>query len=115
MKKGTRSFEVRRPKCEDGGHEVSTREGPEELTLRTEGVGSQKSCIKHAFCQAINKGIEGEDWEELYDCYTEMSRAVGVKKPNENQKAKAFGKMKAAKDREEDFYDPERKDNILEK
>ena len=29
------------------------------------------------------------------------------------QKRKPFGKMKAAKDRREDFYDPERKDNIL--
>ena len=38
---------------------------------------------------------------------------MGVKKPHENQKAKALWKMKAAKDRGEDFYDPERKENIL--
>ena len=42
-----------------------------------------------------------------------MSKAAGVKKPNENQKAKGFWKMKAAKDRRDDFYDSERKDNIL--
>ena len=29
------------------------------------------------------------------------------------QERKPFGKMKAAKDRGEEFYDPERKDNIL--
>ena len=51
-----------------------------------------------AFCQALYKGIEGEDWRELYDANKEMSRAVGFKKPQEAQKAKAFQKMKAAKD-----------------
>ena len=35
---------------------------------------------------------------ELHDAYKEMSRAVGVKKPQEVQKAKALWKMKAAKD-----------------
>ena len=30
-----------------------------------------------------------------------------------NQKVKVIWKMKAVKDREEDFYDPERKDNFL--
>ena len=67
----------------------------------------------HPFCQAIYKGIEGEDWEELYDCHKETSKAAGVKRPNENQKAKALWKMKAARDSGEDFYDPERKDKIL--
>ena len=35
LKEGTRLFEMRRPKVEEGGPEVSIREGPEELTLRT--------------------------------------------------------------------------------
>ena len=26
-----------------------------------------------AFCQALYKGIEGEDWEEMYDSYKVMS------------------------------------------
>ena len=38
---------------------------------------------------------------------------MGVKKPREAQKATDFWKMKAAKDREEDFNDPESKDKIL--
>ena len=101
------------------------------MTLRTEDVGSKKACINvdhiaedicgpplvdadwRAFCQAIYKGIEGRDWEELNEHYIEMSRAAGVRKPNESQIARALWKMKAAKDKGEDFYDPERKDNIL--
>ena len=67
----------------------------------------------HAFCQAINKGIERQDWEELYDCCTEMSRAARVKKPPEAQKAKALWKMKGAKDAGQEYHDPGREDNIL--
>ena len=61
---------------------------------------------RHAFCQAFCKGIEGEDWRELYDACKEMSRAVGVKKPQEAQKAKALWRMKAAEDAGEEYYDP---------
>ena len=123
LKEGTRSFEVGRPKFEEGSPDVSIREGPEELTLRTEEVGSKQACINvdhiaqdrwgppsintdwHAFCHAIYDGIDGKDWEELYEHRKEMSGAAGVRKPYETQKAKALWKMKAAKDRREDFYD----------
>ena len=57
--------------------------------------------------------IEESEWEELYFHYREMSKATGAQKPSESQKAKALWAMKAAKDREEEFYDPARKDNIL--
>ena len=67
----------------------------------------------HAFCQAIHEGIEGSEWEELYHRYRGMSKATGAKKPNESQRARALRAMKAAKDREEDFCGPARKDNIL--
>ena len=40
--------------------------------------------------RALCKGIEGEDWEEMYDSYKAMSEAVGVEKPQEAQKAKAL-------------------------
>ena len=59
----------------------------------------------YAFCQALYKGIEGEDCGELRDACKEMSRAVGVKKPQEAQKAKALWKMKAAKDAGEEYHD----------
>ena len=31
----------------------------------------------HAFCQAIYKGVEGRDWEEVYKHYKEMARQRG--------------------------------------
>ena len=49
------------------------------------------------------------------DACKEMSRAVGVKKPQEGQKAKALWKIKAAKDAGEEYYDPTREDNIMER
>ena len=61
-----------------------------------------------ALCQALYKGIEGEDWGELFDAYKEMSRAVG-----KAQKAKALWAMKAAKDAGEEHFDPTGEDNIL--
>ena len=64
----------------------------------------------YAVCQALYIGTEGEDWEEMYDSYKVMSRALGVKNPQEAQKAKALRAMKAAKDRKEEFYDPARED-----
>ena len=67
----------------------------------------------YAFCQALYKGIEGEDLEDMYFSYKEMSRAVEVEKPQEAQKARALWKMKAAKDAGEEYYDPSREDNIL--
>ena len=110
------------------------RESPDELTLRAEEVETSKALINvdhieqerwgpplvdadgYAFCQALYKGIEGEGWEEMYESFKEMSRAVergGVNKPQEAQKAKALWKVKAAKDAGEEYYDPDRKDNIL--
>ena len=41
-----------------------------------------------------------------------MSKALGIQKPQEAQKAKALWAMKAAKDRKEQYYDPARKDYI---
>ena len=69
----------------------------------------------YAFCLALYKGIEGEDSEEVYDSYKIMSIAVGVKKPQEAQKAKALWAMKAAKDRKEEHHDPAREEDILER
>ena len=66
----------------------------------------------YTFCQALFKGIEGEDREDMSYTYKVMSRAVGVKKPQETQKAKALWVMKAAKDRREKFYDPSREEDI---
>ena len=64
--------------------------------LITTGMPSVRRCIK---------GIEGEDWGDMYEAYKEMSRAVEVKKPQETQKAKAL-----AKEAGEEYYDPTRED-----
>ena len=40
----------------------------------------------------------------MFESYKEMSRAVGVKKPQEAQKAKALWKMKAATDAGEEYH-----------
>ena len=124
------TFEVRKPKVPEGCQEVTVRENSGELTLRAEEVGSLNTYINvnrfergrwgpllvdadwYAFCQALCKGIEGEDWEYMYDSYKVMSRAVGVRKPQEAQKAKASWVMKAAKEAGEEHYDPKREDKI---
>ena len=64
--------------------------------------------VSQTFCQAIYKGIEGKEWEELHFHYREMSKAAEARKPSESHKAKAFWAMKAAKDTEKEFYDPAR-------
>ena len=109
----------------------TVREGAGDLTLRTGEFDTLKACINvdhidenflgpplvdadwDAFCQAIYKGVEGNEWGELYHHYREMSKSAGAKKPSESQKAKALSAMKAAKDRGDEFYDLARKDNIL--
>ena len=68
-----------------------------------------------AFCQALYKGIEGEDWEEMCDSYKVITMAVGVKKPQEAQKAKELWAMKTAKDTKEEFYDPAREEDIAKR
>ena len=65
-----------------------------------------------AFCQALYKGIEGKDWEEMNDSHKVISLVVGVKKPQKAQKAKPCGSCKAAQDRKEEFYDPAREEDI---
>ena len=82
------------------------------ITLRRTG-GDLVDADWHAFCQAICKGIEGRDWVQLHEHCKEMSRAARVGKPSVNQNARALWKMKAAKNRGEDFCDFEREDNIL--
>ena len=123
-------FEVRRPKVPEGCPQVTVSKNSDELTLRAEEVGALKAYVNvdhiekerwghplvdydwYAFCEALFQGIEGEDWGEIHFSYKEMSRAGGVKKPHEAQKAKALWKMKAAKDAGEENYDPMREVRI---
>ena len=59
------------------------------------------------------KEFEGEEWEELHCPYRDMSKATGAKKPSESQKAKFLWATKAAKDREEEYFDLAPKKNIM--
>ena len=54
--------------------------------------------------QAICKGNEGKEWEAWDDHYRELHQATGTEKPGDSQKAKARWTMKAAKDRDDDFF-----------
>ena len=124
LRRGTGTFKVRKPKVPEGCSDVTVRESLDELTSRSEEVETSKAYIDvnhieserwglplvdadwYAFCHALYKGIGGKDWEEMYDSYKVMSKAVCVKKPQEAQKAKALWTMKAVKGRKEEFYDP---------
>ena len=82
LNKGIGKLRVRRTKGSEEHPEVTVRESPDELSLRADEVGTWNSYINvdhiekerwgpllvdhdwHAFCQALYKGIEGEDWEE---------------------------------------------------
>ena len=131
LHRDTGTFKVRKPKVPEGGSDITIMESLDELILRAEEVNTLKAYIdvgltkrerwgpplvdadQYASCHALYKGIEGEDWEEMYDSYKAMSKALGVKKPQEAQKAKAQWAMKAAKDRKEESYEPARQDNIF--
>ena len=84
LRGSTGTFKVVKPKVPEVGSDVIVRENLDELTLRAEEVGTWKALITvnhmekerwslplvdadwYAFCQALYKGIEGEDWEEMY-------------------------------------------------
>ena len=89
LNEGLGTFKVRRPKVPEGCLEVT-----DQLTLRAEEVGTWKSDINvdhmakerwspllvdadwHAFCQALYRGIEREDWGELQDARSQQRSPV---------------------------------------
>ena len=114
-------FEVQKPQFSEAFPEAAIREGADELTLRADEVGTQWAFINtnhieferwrpplvdadwHAFCQAICKGIEGEEWE---DCAVTAERGARSQEPRSRVKvkrAKALWAIKAAWDRGEDY------------
>ena len=92
LRRGTGTLEVRKPKAPEGSSDVTIQESPDEVTLRAAEVNTSKAYMGviqperwcpplvdaywYVFCQALYKGIEGEDWEEMYFTYKEMSMAV---------------------------------------
>ena len=59
------------------------------------------------------KALKEKTGDNFFILKKKWERALGVEKAQEAQKAKAFRKMKAAKDAGEEYCDPEREDNIL--
>ena len=132
LRRGTKSIHVRKPQLSEAFREASIREGADELlTLTAEESGSLRTFIDtkrvelerwgpplvdadwHAFCQAICRGIEGKEWEALYHHNRELHQATGTQNPCDSQKAKPLWTMKAAKDRDHDFfYDPTHQKDI---
>ena len=51
---------------------------------------------RHAVCQALHKGIEGEVWERSYCKCAEIHKAVNVRKPGNHHKAKASWMLREA-------------------
>ena len=95
------------------GRESGLRAPQRRAGRKTERPGVWKRRTRNSEQgSALYRGIEGEDWEEMYFSYKEMSRAVRVRKPQEDQKAKALWKMKAAKDAREEYYDSTREVGI---
>ena len=100
LRQGTRSQKVQKPQFSEAFPEATIREGEDELPLRADEVGTERDFINtghiefercrpplvdadwHASCQAVYKGIEGKDWEELQCQYREMSKATGAKQPS---------------------------------
>ena len=80
MRQGTRPVHVQKPNFSEAFPEAVIREGADGSTLRADEVGTLRAFINtdhieferwgpplvdadwHAFCQAIYKGIEGDEW-----------------------------------------------------
>ena len=43
----------------------------------------------HASYQATHKGVEGEEWEDLYNKSVEMNKEVNVRNPGKKQEGKS--------------------------
>ena len=96
-------------------------EGVDELTLREGEEGMQRSFIDttnpgdsrwrsplededwDAVCQAIYKGVEGAERENLYHKFLEMNKAVNVRHPSGI--ADLVEKKRDAKERDDECYD----------
>ena len=126
LRRGTVSVPVEKTQFSEAFPGAIIREGADELMFRAEEVGMQRTFIdtkhielerwgpplvdadRHALCQVVYKGTEGDECEELYYHCRELSQAARAKKPSESQKVKALWTMKAARRRNEEFYDPAR-------
>ena len=84
---------------------LSSSDGDRRKWMRT-----GTPCVK-----PFTKGIEGQAWEALYYQDRELHQPAGTKKPGDSQKAKTLWATKAAKDRDDEFYDPAHRKDIQDR
>ena len=81
-----------------------------ERTKKVHGALTPRSPLvdadSHAFCQAIYRGIEGQEWEAMSYHDKDLHHAVKSKKPGDNKKASALCARNEAKDRERKTFMP---------
>ena len=98
FRRGTKAVNVENPQISEAFPEAAIREGAGEFTSRADKVGTQRADINmkhievqrwrpplvdadwHAFCQAVYRGIEGKEWDELHYHCRELSQAARAKK-----------------------------------
>ena len=96
--------------------DAAVPEGVDEVTLRRGEDGALRSCINtakveasrlgpplvdadwHAVCQAIYRGVEGAEWENLFKKFVEMKEVI-ARHPRGSRMAKIIWKMRDANDR----------------
>ena len=131
LREGVRLFKVQMPNFSEGYYpEAAIREGADELTLRAEEVGTRPSSMLSTLrttdgCRRwlMRTGVPSakQSTKELNgmngkSCTVTTERGAGQQEPKSQvrvKKEKTLWAMKAAKDREEEYYDPARKDDIV--
>ena len=53
----------------------------------------------HSVCQAIYKGVEGAEWENLCHKFVEMNKAVNIRHQSGNRRVRALWKERDASDK----------------
>ena len=77
-------------RCEEEKNVLSAPSSTPQVWKTVDGAPPLLDEVSNASCQALFKGIESEEWEKLYHKYVELNRAVNLKKPGNNHKAKAL-------------------------
>ena len=109
LRRGTKSIQVKKPKFSEAFPEAVIRDGA-ELTLRAEEVGLLRTFVdtKHVELESWGLPLVDAGWHAFFQYihYKELHETAGTKKPGDSQEARALRAMKAARDRDAEFYDP---------
>ena len=109
--KNSEAIKVVRPEFNSGDFpKAAVWEGVDELMLG-EGEPStwrslleQRKCGGHP-CQAIYKGVEGAEWENLHDKFVGLNMEVSGRNPIGSSRAKTLWKVRDAKERGDTYHD----------